>query len=132
MKQRRLVCLQRCSMGILLLLLSLTGFSQEKSVTGKVTSSADAQPLAGVTVQVKGTQTATTTDGLGVYTINVPGNNAVLVFSFTGMTNQELTVGNRTTIDIQLKTDDASLGEVVVVGYGTQKKSDLTGAVATV
>jgi len=132
MKQRRLVCLQRCSMGILLLLLSLTGFAQSKTVTGKVTSSADAQPLAGVTVQVKGSQTATTTDPQGQYTINVAGNESVLVFSFTGMTNQEVTVGSRTTIDIQLKTDDASLGEVVVVGYGTTRKSDLTGAVASV
>jgi TonB-linked SusC/RagA family outer membrane protein len=132
MKQRRLVCLQRCSLGILLLLLSLTGFAQSKSVTGKVISAADAQPLQGVTVQVKGSQTATTTDGLGVYTISVPGNDAVLVFTFTGMASQEASVGTRVSLDIKLKTDDASLGEVVVVGYGTQKKSDLTGAVATV
>lgn len=119
-------------MGILLLLLSLTVFSQGKTVTGKVTGATDAQPLAGVTVQLKGAETAATTDGQGIYSITVPGNGSVLIFSFTGMTNQELTVGSRTNMDVQLKLDDASLGEVVVVGYGTQRKSDLTGAVASV
>ena len=132
MKQRHMVCVQKCSIGILLLLLSITGFSQNKNVTGKVTSSNDNQPLPGVTVQLKGAASAAATDASGTYTIAVPNDQAVLVFSFTGMATQEVTVGSRTTIDVQLKVDDASLGEVVVVGYGTQKKSDLTGAVGTV
>ncbi|MET0300140.1 MAG: TonB-dependent receptor, partial [Flavitalea sp.] len=132
MKQRRIVCLQRCSLGILLLLLSLTGFSQGKSVTGKVTGAADNQPLPGVTVQLKGSQTASTTDATGAYTISVPDDKAVLVFTFTGMAKQEITVGSRTAIDVALALDDESLNEVVVVGYGTVKKSDLTGAVGTV
>ena len=132
MKQRRMVCLQKCSIGILLLLLSITGFSQVKNVTGKVTGSNDNQPLPGVTVQVKGAAAASTTDASGTYTIAVPNDQAVLVFTFTGMATQQITVGSRSNIDVQLKVDDASLGEVVVVGYGTQKKSDLTGAVGTV
>ncbi|RYZ37356.1 MAG: SusC/RagA family TonB-linked outer membrane protein, partial [Sphingobacteriales bacterium] len=132
MKQRRNVCLQRCSMGILLLLLSLTGFSQGKTVTGKVTGATDNQPLAGVTVQLKGSETAAATDAAGTYSIAVPNDQAVLVFTFTGMLEQSVTVGARTSIDVQLKLDDASLGEVVVVGYGTQRKSDLTGAVGSV
>ncbi|RYF98981.1 MAG: SusC/RagA family TonB-linked outer membrane protein, partial [Chitinophagaceae bacterium] len=132
MKQRRIVCLQKCSLGILLLLLSLTGFSQVKSVAGKVTGAADNQPLPGVTVQLKGSQTASTTDATGAYTISVPDDKAVLVFTFTGMAKQEITVGSRTAIDVSLALEDESLNEVVVVGYGTVKKSDLTGAVGTV
>ncbi len=119
-------------MSLLLLLLSFTGLAQGKTVTGKVTGEADGLPLPGVTVQVKGTETAVTTDVQGQYSINVPTDQSVLVFSFTGMTNQEITVGTRTSVDVRLKLDDASLGEVVVVGYGTQRKSDLTGAVGTV
>lgn len=111
---------------------SLSAFSQSRKVTGKITSSVDNQPLPGVTVQVKGTNSTTTTDATGVFSIDVPSDNSVLVLSSVGMKPQEVRVGNRASVDVTLESNDDSLGEVVVVGYGTTRKSDLTGAVGTV
>jgi TonB-dependent starch-binding outer membrane protein SusC len=88
--------------------------------------------LPGVNVLIKGTQRGTTTDQNGKYSLTIPeanGTPAVLVFSFVGYEVQEIPLDNRTTIDISLKPDLKALEEVVVVGYGTQKKSDLTGSV---
>lgn len=104
----------------------------EISVSGKVTENEKSGGLPGVNVAVKGTQRGTTTDAEGNYTILVNNESAVLVFSFVGYEAQEVAVGNRTAIDINLKTDTRSLNELVVVGYGTQKKANLTGAVSTV
>jgi TonB-linked SusC/RagA family outer membrane protein len=104
----------------------------EITVSGTVTSSDDNTSLPGVNVLVEGTVSGTTTDADGKYTINVPDGNAVLVFTFIGYTAQKITVGDRTTIDVQLATDIAQLSEVVVVGYGEQRRSDITGAVSSV
>jgi TonB-linked SusC/RagA family outer membrane protein len=101
------------------------------SVTGKVVDE-KGDPLAGVNVIQKGTQRGTSTDEKGVYNIDITDANAVLTFSFVGFTPQEVIVGRRSTIDVTLKVDDKSLEEVVVVGYGTQKRSDLTGSVSSV
>ena len=79
---------------------------------------------------VKGSAIGTTTDTKGNYSLNVPDENAMLVFSFVGYTSQSLPVGNRNTVDVTLTPNDQSLNEVVVIGYGTQKKSDVTGAVS--
>jgi TonB-linked SusC/RagA family outer membrane protein len=98
------------------------------TVKGRVTD-ADKQPLVGVSVVIKGTTTGTTTDVEGAYTLSVPDQQAVLVFSFIGYTREEAVVGNRTTLDMQLLPDIETLGEVVVVGYGQQTKQSLTGAV---
>src|SRR4028119_1468881 len=115
------------------LLIALFSFSQGRTVTGKVTSSQDQSGLTGVSVQVKGSKTGTTTDANGNYTITVPSANSVLVFSFTGRENQQVTVGSQSEINVALEPSNASLEEVVVsVGYGTQRKSDLTGAVSAV
>ena len=103
----------------------------ELEVSGRVTDESD-DPMPGVNVFMKGTTTGTTTDLDGRYTINVSGENAVLVFSFIGFITQEVAVGNRTIIDIKLAQDIVSLEEIVVVGYGTQEKKDLTGAVTTI
>lgn len=100
----------------------------DKTITGKVTDELGAG-LPGVSVVVKGTQRGTTTNAEGRYTLNVPENDVVLVFSFVGYQSQEVAVGTQTQINIGLKIDTKSLGEVVVVGYGTQKKANLTGAV---
>lgn len=89
------------------------------------------EPLPGVNVKVKGTTIGTSTDVTGKYTLNVPAN-ATLVFSFIGYTDQEIAVGNQTTVNMQLTNSSTSLNEVVVVGYGTQQKKDLTGAVSIV
>ena len=104
----------------------------DRTVTGTVTDENSAA-LPGVSVVLKGTQRGTTTDGEGRFQLVVPElGSPVLVFSFVGYLSQEVVVGNRSTIDIALAPEDKLLNEVVVVGYGTQKKSDLTGSVASV
>ncbi len=105
---------------------------QDRTVTGQVLSGDDNQPLPGVSVAVKGTTRGTTSDASGNYRISVPSDKSELVFSAVGFVSQEITVGNQSTINLTLTTDTRSLNEVVVVGYGTQKKSQLTGAIASV
>ncbi|WP_080056766.1 SusC/RagA family TonB-linked outer membrane protein [Spirosoma aerolatum] len=103
-------------------------------VSGRVTSETG-EALPGVSVVVKGSPRGTTTDAQGRYSLTVPndrGNAIILVFSFVGYISQERDVRNQSTIDVQLVPDTKSLNEVVVVGYGQVKKSDLTGAVSTV
>ncbi len=90
------------------------------------------QSLPGVSIVLKGTQRGTTSDAEGRYRLEVPSPAAVLIFSYVGYLPQEVTVGSQTTVDVTLRADDKSLEEVVVVGYGTQKKADLTGAIATI
>ncbi|QJW92347.1 SusC/RagA family TonB-linked outer membrane protein [Spirosoma taeanense] len=103
----------------------------EQIVTGTVVDDAG-QSLPGVNVVVKGTSRGTSTDVDGKFRLAVPDPKSVLVFSFLGYEPQEIAVENRTDFRVTLKTDSKTLNEVVVVGYGTQKKADLTGAVATV
>jgi TonB-dependent starch-binding outer membrane protein SusC len=102
-------------------------------VTGKVVDT-DNQPLPGVNVILKGTTIGTATDADGSYRLNVPDEQSggILVFSFIGFATQEVSIGGRTVIDIGLTPDISSLDEVVVVGYGEVRKSDLTGSVASV
>ncbi|HEX2533055.1 MAG TPA: TonB-dependent receptor [Chitinophagaceae bacterium] len=101
-------------------------------VTGRVTG-AGGEALAGVSVSIRGTSTGTTTDAGGNFTITVPDENAVLVFSFVGFASQEVTVGNRTAINVTLAQSAASqLESVVVIGYGTANRRDLTGSISTV
>lgn len=102
----------------------------EKSVKGKVTDASSGEGLPGVSVTIKGTTRGTTTDGAGEYSIKTIDDKTTLVFSFVGYESQEVFVGNKNKIDIVLSTDNKALEEVVVVGYGTQKKSSLTGAVS--
>jgi TonB-dependent starch-binding outer membrane protein SusC len=101
------------------------------SVSGTVTEESG-EPLPGVNVLIKGTTIGTTTDAGGSFTIEVPDENSILVFSFIGYVSQEVVVGSRSVINLALTADVQSLEEVVVVGYGTVKKSDLTGAVGSV
>ncbi|GAA4457357.1 TonB-dependent receptor [Nibrella saemangeumensis] len=106
--------------------------AQERTVTGRIVSSEDNTGLPGVNVAVKGTTRGTTTDAEGRYRLAIPADNAVLVFSSVGFMSQEVSVGNRSTVDIKLAVDQRTLNEVVVVGYGTQKKSQVTGAISSV
>ena len=117
--------------GMLFALASTTAFAQ-RQVSGKVTSAADNAAMPGVTVLVEGTTNATTTDASGSYSIEVPNDQSTLVFSFIGFLPREVAVGNQTTINVALEEDSKALDEVVVIGYGTQKRSDLTGAVGSV
>src|SRR5690606_29957202 len=104
-------------------------YGQVKSIQGRVTDSETGAALSGVTVTVKGTAASTQTDSDGRYIIQVSGAQAVLVFTSVGATPQEETVGNRSVIDVSLIAGSELLDELVVVGYGKQKKVNLTGAV---
>lgn len=105
---------------------------QSTTVTGKVTSSANNEPLPGVNVIIKGTSQGTVTNVNGNYQIEAPSRETVLVFSSIGFETREVIVGNETVINVAMEPDITALEEIVVVGYGTQKKSDVTGAVGTV
>ncbi|HEY4327353.1 MAG TPA: TonB-dependent receptor [Mucilaginibacter sp.] len=104
---------------------------QAIAITGNVTDEAG-QPLAGVSVTIKGSTTAVGTDKDGNYKITVPDNNAILVFKYVGFIAQEVPVSGRTVINVKLKEDSRALNEVVVVGYGSQKRAEITGAISSV
>jgi TonB-linked SusC/RagA family outer membrane protein len=106
-------------------------WAQTQTVSGRVTAASDGSALPGVTVLERGTSNGVTTSINGDYTLNVKPN-ATLVFSFIGMATQEVPVGNRSTINVQLRTDEKQLSEIVVTGYGTQEKRDVTGSIARV
>jgi TonB-linked SusC/RagA family outer membrane protein len=106
-------------------------FQQQKQITGIVTDE-KGSPLPGVSVSVKGTTLGILTDASGKYTINNAPQNATLIFSFVGMTVQEIKSEGRILIDVMLKEASIGLDEVVVIGYGSSKKKDITGAISTI
>lgn len=118
----------------LLILIFITGTSgifAQRTITGKVIDT-DKQSVAGANVVVKGTNIGAITDADGRYTINVPSSVSIIVFSFIGHVTKEVDAGNNAVLDVTLETEATALQEVVVVGYGTQKKKDLSGSVASV
>lgn len=118
---------------LLLLCLWQPAWAQDNIVKGKVTDETGAA-MPGVNVLIKGTSTGTTTDVNGGYALNIPAgaNASSLVFSFIGYSTQEQSLSGRTVVDVQLVADVTSLSEVVVVGYGTQEKRDITAAIASI
>ncbi|RYZ18641.1 MAG: SusC/RagA family TonB-linked outer membrane protein, partial [Sphingobacteriales bacterium] len=118
---------------LVLLLLSIGLYAQQpgKTIAGQVVDETD-KPLPGVTVKVKGTSVATSTDENGKYAIKVNTVQDILTFSMLGMTVQEIPVGAKTALDVKLLPDSRALEDVVVVGYGTSSKKDVTGAVTSV
>jgi TonB-linked SusC/RagA family outer membrane protein len=107
--------------------------AQSRKITGTVTSAGSGETLPGVNVSVKDTTTiGTSTDGNGKYSLEVPDNKNVLVFSYVGFLREEATIGTRSEINIALKQRVKQLGDLVVVGYGTEEEGDLTGSVSTV
>ncbi|WP_343703997.1 TonB-dependent receptor [Chitinophaga sp.] len=116
------------------LLLLLVGWQTDvqAQVNGKVTDAISGAPIPGVSIQVKGTSRGTQTDANGLFTIAETNASSVLVFTFMGKQRQEVSVGNRSTINISLSDDNHELQEAVVIGYGTQKKKELTGSITTV
>src|SRR5690349_2252280 len=123
---------QKLLYSVILLFLSSYLQAQETiKVTGTVIDSSLNKPLSGVSVNVKGQTTGTTTDEKGKFSINA-NRNSTLVFSYVGYTPEEVAVGNNNVINVTLKSEAASLQDVVVVGYGTQKKATLTGSIAVV
>ena len=112
-------------------ILSITVFAQGKSVSGTVTDK-DGEPMIGVSVLIKGTSFGAATDIDGNFTLkNVPAD-AVLEFRYVGCTPQDIKVAGKSHINVVMQEDSAVLDEVVVVGYGTQKKSDVTGSLSSV
>ncbi len=107
-----------------------SGYAQNKVIKGKITD-ASGLPLPGANVLIKGTQKGTDSDFDGKYSLSVP-SGSVLVFSFVGSKTQEITVGQSSEINVVLKEENNALEEVVVVGYGTKKKKDLTGSIVSV
>jgi TonB-dependent SusC/RagA subfamily outer membrane receptor len=112
-------------------LFNYTAFAQNITVKGTVTDGGDKTTIPAVSVQVKGTTTGAQTDVNGNYSISAPAN-ATLVFTYVGYTTQEVAVNNRTTVNVVLASASQQLDQVVVVGYGTQRKIDVTGAVTSV
>ena len=119
-------------LGLMLFLVNAVAFAQGRVITGTVTSTEDGLGVPGATVLVKGTTIGTATDIDGKYSITVPAGSNVLVFTFVGLLDQEVNIGNRSTINVALESDVTALSEVIVTGYGTQPKREVTGAVSSV
>ncbi|EDP72382.1 putative TonB-linked outer membrane protein [Flavobacteriales bacterium ALC-1] len=119
-------------LSLFVLFLSVTLNGQNVNVTGTITEAASGQPLLGVNLLIKGTSIGASTDFDGKFTINDVPLNSVLVVSYIGFVTQEITITNSNPLTISLQEDAESLNEVVVIGYGTQKKKEVTGAVSVV
>lgn len=115
----------------LLLLISFFSFAQTRTITGRITGAGGAG-VAGASVVVKGSSVGTTSAENGTYSLSVPADATTLVISSVGFGSQEITIDGRTTIDVPLQSTANNLNEVVVVAYGTRRKSDLTGSVTAV
>lgn len=112
------------------MLVTTVALAQERAVSGKVTSGDDGSPIPGVNILEKGTSNGTVSDADGNFRITV-NSDATLTFSFVGYTTQEVAVGRQSTLNVSLQTDVTSLSEVVVVGYGSQEKKEITSAVVS-
>jgi TonB-linked SusC/RagA family outer membrane protein len=110
---------------------SKTDFLQDRVVTGSVTSADDGQPFPGVNIIVKGSSVGTVSDVNGKFSISVPSNESVLIFSAIGYSTTEIVVGSQSTVSVSLTVDVKTLSEVVVVGYGTQEKREITAAISS-
>lgn len=119
-------------LGLMILLGSASAFAQSRVITGTVISNEDNLGVPGATVLVKGTTVGTATDLDGKYSISVPAGSNVLVFSFVGLRPQEVTIGNRSTIDVAMEPDVQALSEFVITSYGDQSKREITGAISSV
>ena len=120
--------LMRCMLVIACFLFAATAWSQIQKISGKVTSDEDNTPLSGVNVTIKGKPGGTQTNSNGEFSIDAAQGD-VLVFSFTGFATQEVTVGTSSNVSLSMKTEASNLGEVVVVGYGTQSRRNITSSI---
>jgi iron complex outermembrane receptor protein len=116
----------------MLLFIAQVSYSQNKVITGKVTDSRDGSSIQGVTITARGSKTATQTDGNGTFSISVASEIKSLLFSSIGFATQEVSVEGKTLVNVSLVLTSTSLNEVVVTGYGTAKRKDLTGSIATI
>src|SRR6185312_4260303 len=130
LKSKRLLC--HCLFIVSLLLCTGPVFAQGRVIKGKIIDAGTGLPLNGVTVMAKATKAATTTDANGNFQLTVAGNSGILVFSYVGYENLEVPVGAKTFISLAMASSAKKLSDVVVVGYGSVRKSDVTGALASV
>ncbi len=126
-KKRKIM---RFSLSIFFFVLFFAASAQTK-ITGRVTLENDSEPAIGVSVKLKGTTSGATTDLDGNFSLEIPNRSAVLIFSYTGFLPQEITVGDQNTIYIRLSENASMINEVVVTGYGSQKRSSISGSVST-
>ena len=126
-----LLAIMRKAAMLLLAVIGFTAFATAQTVTGTVTDS-KGDPVSGISVTVKGTTKGTSTNAQGVFTLNDVANGATLVFSGSGYTSQSVKVSGTGAVNVSIQTSVSNLNEVVVVGYGTARKKDLTGAVGSV
>lgn len=103
--------------------------AQVRAVNGTVTERENGRPLSGVNILLMNTSTGTTTDAAGKYSIKIPNSNAIIIFSYSGYISESITAGESSTLDVKLEADVKSLNGVVVVGYGTQRKLEVTTAI---
>ena len=133
-KKRKLLksMLKRLKLIAIFMSLSFGLMAQTRTITGVVTLNETDEPLIGVNIVVKGTTNGTITDIDGKYSISVPNNNTTLVFSMIGMNNVEVTPGNKNILNIKMSESSKLMEDVVVVGYGSQRKAELTSAISSV
>jgi len=131
-KIKEKVCRMWWALFFLFAFCSFTMNAQQKTISGTITESSTGDPVIGANIQMKGTSTGTVSDAEGKFSLDVSETEKTIVVSYIGFTTQELPIDNRTSYAIALKENSSQLDEVVVVGYGTQKKRDLTGAISSV
>lgn len=117
---------------IVLLFAAQFSFAQNKVISGKVSDSKDASPLPGVTITIKGSRSGVQTKADGTYSITVTPSATALIFSSVGFNTQEIAIGSNAVLNVQMVINNTSLGEVVVIGYGTQKRKEVTGSIVKV
>ena len=117
---------------IMISFVSMQLFGQGRTITGKITDADNGEYMPGVTILQEGTQNGTISDFDGKYTINVPESGATLVFSFVGYETQKITLGEKNVVYVSLKMSQEILEEVVVVGYGTEVKTKVTGSISEI
>ena len=123
--------LKKCIALLCLVQVGLAAFAQQITVSGRVTDS-QGDPIPWAAVFQKGSQNGTSTDDDGYYTLDVKSSESIIVVSFIGYQDSEMTVGDRTTINFTLQSDAEMLDNAVVIGYGTARRQDLTGSVASI
>jgi TonB-linked SusC/RagA family outer membrane protein len=117
---------------VMLLLFSMQALAQDRTVTGRVTSTEDGTPLPGVNVILKGTTAGTSTDADGRFSLSIPATGGSLIFSFIGLESKEIPIGDLSEVNVSLALDVTQLSEVVVVGYGVQEKRKLSTSISSV
>src|SRR5436305_11088894 len=118
-------------LSILLIFLSTIAYSQTRTVTGRITD-ADSKPLANATVGVKGTKVFATTNTDGLFSISVPAHANTLVVTYVGYQTTEIILGASDVANASLQIQNSAMNEIVVIGYGTQKRKDVTGAISSI